>query len=155
MTVESSWIYIDKYYQVLNTSEVNEASAQSEQLAPRREGQRAAFRQQDGVMAARVEVVAIAVGDDEDRAILRKVLRALQQIDAWLENGAAAAPHLHPAGDVFRTKIAGVVGVGIAEDHARLPDFARLAITGDRSQTLAKEPAVHRPRGVEHHAEGA
>ncbi len=47
--------------------------------------------------------VAVAIRDDQQRAVLGEILRFLQQIDPRLEHGTSSSLHLHPPGDPART----------------------------------------------------
>src|SRR5258705_3269241 len=119
------------------------------------EGERVTSGDEEGMCAAHLELVAEAVGNDEQRAILWEVLRALQQVDPRLQDGAATAANAHGLGDGLGRQVALVVGGGIAEDDAHRRDLARQAIAGDGAERFRQEFAVHRARGVEHDAEGA
>ena len=87
------------------------------------------------MLAPDAQDVAPAVGDDEYRRVRRKVVRPLQQVDAGLEFGTAAAAYPHPAGDLGGRQVSGVVGGGAV----------RLALL---SHTLPGEDRLWRAGGV-------
>jgi hypothetical protein len=66
----------------------------------RGERKRCAGRYEPGVFAAYAYYVALAVRDDQDRAVHREVVRTLQQVHPRLQHRPTAPTHLHAAGDV-------------------------------------------------------
>ena len=70
------------------------------------------------MLAAHGNCVAPAVGDDEDRTVLRKILGFLEYSHRRLKHCAAAAANLYSAGDGLRTVASNIEG---ADDHSTVP----------------------------------
>ena len=105
------------------------------------------------MLVPHTEAIALAVGDQQDRAGRGEIERLLQQIDRGLEYGASAPFHLHPLRDRLRRDVPLVVGGGVAEDETNGADVARERIACDGAEALSQERALHRSGGVEHHGE--
>ena len=63
-----------------------------------------AFRKQKGVLALNGQFITIAIGDNEQRRILGKIVALFEQVDGRLQNRATAAFHLHAIRDHFRAR---------------------------------------------------
>ena len=70
------------------------------------------------MLARYAQVVALAVGDDEDGAFLGEVRGLYQQVHTGLQHGAATAFEGDALGDVGGRQIAQVVRCGVAADQA-------------------------------------
>src|SRR5215211_3851587 len=104
----------------------------SKDRSPRHERKACAGRHEVRVLASDGYLVALSIGDDQDRTVVRKVLRSFQKIDTRLEHRSASTSHLHSTGDAGRIEKTLVVGRRIAKDDSHGRNIVRNCITCDR-----------------------
>lgn len=97
-------------------------------------------------------MLALTVGDDQDRRVLWKILRALQKIDSRLQPGSAAPLDIDGFQQALRRLSALIVGGSVAENKADGMHPARGAVAGDGAERCGKKRARHGAGGIEHDA---
>src|SRR5438067_763707 len=112
-----------------------------------------ALRDEEGVFAADVQTIALAIGDDQDRSFLRKVGSLFNKVDARLQNGAASPFHFDAIADLLGGDVTLIVRGRVAEDEPHQADVARGAVAGNRAEAHREKIAVHGAGRVEDYRE--
>src|SRR5829696_6874668 len=114
----------------------------SKDRSPRHERKLSAGRHEVRVLASDGYLVALSIGDDQDRTVVREVLRSFQKIDTRLEHRSASTSHLHTSGDAGRIEKALVVRRCITKDHTDCRNVVRDRVACDRAERFTEQTPV-------------